>query len=131
MEFLIGKIHPNLGKYCHSFFIGVFLSAIALQILNRVVEFPGIILVAGAIVLGVVGVSLYIRFSSIRLYLTILSPAILAFPILFVFNSPVQKIIFPDQHTSVSSVKGVDLPPIIMVIFDEFPISALMDEHRQ
>jgi hypothetical protein len=131
LEFLVGKIHPNLGKYCHSFFIGIFLSAIALQVLNRVVEFPGIILVAGAIVLGAVGVSLYVRFSSIRLYLTILSPAILAFPILFVFNSPVQKIVFPDQHTSVSSVKGVDLPPIIMVIFDEFPISALMDEHRQ
>jgi hypothetical protein len=71
------------------------------------------------------------RFHPVRMFLTVLSPAILLFPGLFLFNSPVFKVVFPEKDPSAVTIKMDNAPPIIMVVFDEFPVTSLMDEHRQ
>jgi hypothetical protein len=71
------------------------------------------------------------RFHPVRMFLTVLSPAILLFPGLFLFNSPVFKVVFPQKEPSAVMVKMDAPPPIIMVVFDEFPVTSLMDEYRQ
>ena len=56
---------------------------------------PLLDLVAGAALLGVALTITYLRLASFRFYLTVLSPAVLIFPGLFLFSSPVSKVVFP------------------------------------
>jgi hypothetical protein len=70
----------------------------------------------------------YIRSVQFRILFALASPAIIAVPIIFLFFSPVRSLI------SVSSGEGatgeVEIEgetPIVMVVFDEFPVTSLMD----
>jgi len=65
------------------------------------------------------------------MFLTVLSPTILIFPGLFLFNTSVYKVVFPEKDPSAIALKMDSPPPIIMVVFDEFPVTALMDENAK
>ncbi len=57
-------------------------------------------------------------------------PAALIFPALFLFHSPVYKIVFPKSFR-VASPKFKANTNIVMAIFDEFPLTSLLDENQQ
>ena len=111
--------------------IACLVASIALQALKRVDGIPGVYLVAGAMLLGVAVTAAYLRLASFRFYLTVLSPAVLIFPGLFLFYSPVSKVVFPKPQVEVTYPKVNATAPIVMVIFDELPVTSLMDERRQ
>ena len=58
----------------------------------------------------------------------VLSPSVLIFPGLFVFNSPVSKVVLPGRSPASDVISVSDAPPIVFIIFDEFPSASLMDE---
>lgn len=71
----------------------------------------------------------YQRLNFIKIILTIATPVIVFFPILFIFNPSIQKI-----TRGPSATKAPEAPiviksdiPIIMVVFDELPLTSLMD----
>ena len=127
-ELLATVFGRRFRKAFHWFMVATLSVVIVLQVLNKIFEFPGILLIIMASVLGVAATIAYVRLRPARIFLTVLSPAILIFPGLFLFNSPVQRVVFPEKDPSAIEIK-IDRPaPIIMVVFDEFPVTSLMDE---
>ena len=128
IEAVSGFFGRHFRKAVHWFMVATLSAAIALQVLNKVFEFPGILLIMMAAVLGISATIAYVCLRPARIFLTVLCPVILIFPGLFLFNSSVYKVVFPEKDPSAFQIKIDDPPPIIMVVFDEFPVTSLMDE---
>ena len=131
VEAAAGLVGPRVRKAVHGIVVACLVAAIALQALKRLDGIPGVYLVAGATLLGVALTISYLRLASLRFYLTVLSPAVLIFPGLFLFYSPVSKVVFPPPPPEAAYPKINATAPIVMVIFDEFPVTSLMDERRR
>jgi hypothetical protein len=69
----------------------------------------------------------YVRFAGVRGLLTALALAVPLFAALFLFWSPVATVVLPREVVAVS-VRGAAPTPVVMVVFDEFSSTALMDE---
>ena len=131
VEAAAGRVDRRVRKAVHGMIVAVLVAAIALQALKRLDGIPGVYLVAGAVLLGVALTIAYLRLASLRFYLTVLSPAVLIFPGLFLFYSPVSKVVFPQPQPEATYPKVNATAPIVMVIFDELPVTSLMDERRR
>jgi len=131
MQAVSGIFGRRFRRAVHLFLVATLLAVIALQVLKKILELPGLSLIVVAALLGVAATVAYVRFRPVAVFLTVLCPVILIFPAIFVFNSPVYKVVFPEKDPSVIEMK-IDHPvPIIMVVFDEFPVVSLMDEQGQ
>ena len=131
VEAAAGLLGPRVRKAVHGVIVAGLVAAIALPALKRLDGIPGVYLVAGAVLLGVALTISYLRLASLRFYLTVLSPAVLIFPGLFLFYSPVSKVVFPPPQPEVAYPKVKATAPIVMVIFDELPVTSLMDQRRR
>ncbi|HRZ25830.1 MAG TPA: sulfatase-like hydrolase/transferase [Spirochaetota bacterium] len=79
---------------------------------------------------------LYNKNSFLRKFLIWLSPSIIIFPIFFLFFSPVNKIIMPQNSSPQLKIKHNDIisstsyPDIIFILFDEISLSYMVDERN-
>jgi hypothetical protein len=124
-------LFQTLQRWTVNLLLISFVAAIALQALHRLSALPGLILVAGAFLVAVLTTISYRRFLPVRTFVSMLFPALLLFPGLFSFASPVFHVILPSQAPLGPEVKVESTTPVVMVIFDELPLTALMDEQRQ
>jgi Sulfatase len=99
--------------------------------LKRIGELPGTAWLMISFALGLAFSLSYLRFRSNRVSLLFLSPAILLFPALFLFQSPIYKLVFSRSGPARVYPKIHATAPIVMVVFDEFPVASLMDEHQE
>jgi hypothetical protein len=130
LEGLARAVGTGFYKYAHVGIVTVLTAAIILQLLKKIAGVPGIALVSGAVLLAIMCSVTYIRFDLVRTYLTFLSPVILLFPGLFLLNSEVSRIVFPEQvELQLGNVESET--PVVMVVFDEFPLTSLMNEQHQ
>jgi hypothetical protein len=73
----------------------------------------------------VAAVVAYVRLPAARAFLTVLGPAPIVFLVLFLVFSDVSDLVFPaSANVQASHVKAT--APIVLVIFDEFPVHSLM-----
>jgi hypothetical protein len=109
-----------------------FLSAVALLPFLRNIGFlPAPVIYVLAASIGCGFMVYYNRTPMVRSYLTVLSSAIIIVPAVFLFYSPIWRLhLTSPGAASVNSVKIMSKTPVIMVVFDEFPSTALMDEHH-
>jgi hypothetical protein len=69
----------------------------------------------------------YTRVQEVRKFLTILLPALFIFPYFFLIKTPVYKVVFPQVGPSAFQVKTEKAPPAVFLVFDELPVTSLMD----
>jgi Sulfatase len=88
-------------------------------------------LLLAAVVAGLVAGLVYARWSALRLWLRYLAAAPLVFALVFVTISPVSQLILPASDGGRSPVpvrtSSEPLPPVVMVLFDEFPLASLLN----
>ncbi len=131
LEAISGLAGMKVRKVIHGLIILILITVFAIQALKHIHQLPGIVVVLIASILGIVLTLAYFRFQAVRFFLTVLSPAILIFPLLLLFNSPVNKIVFEKtKQCKINSPVNSDTP-VIMVVFDEFSTISLMDEKYQ
>jgi hypothetical protein len=131
IEVVAGLFGRRVRKVVHGLVVACLVAIIVLPALKKIFEISGTAILVGAAMLGVMAAIAYIRFHPVRIFLTVLSPVLLIFPGLFLFNSPVFKVVFPGKAPSAAAIKVDNPAPIIIVVFDEFPVTSLMDEHRR
>ena len=125
-------VFQTFQRWAVNLLLTVLTAAIVLPALSRLgVSSGGTAFVAGAALIAFLATLSYRHFPAVRTFVSMLSPALLLFPGIFVFASPVFHIIFPGQAPLSSNVKVASTTPVVMVIFDELPVTALMDEQRQ
>jgi hypothetical protein len=61
-----------------------------------------------------------------RQFLTFLAPAILIFPTAFLSSSSIHRLILPPPPLELQRIANLPAIPIIIVVFDEFPLTALL-----
>jgi len=128
LTILLGSRFHRIFQY---FVLTGLLTILALPVFEKVSTIPGPAIIALSIAICLILTLFYFRYQTAKTFLTILAPAILIFPILFLFNSPVFKIVFTNHNAAKSYPQISATAPIFMVIFDEFPIASLLGEHNQ
>ena len=122
-------VGSRASEWIHASLIAVLTATILLQVIKRLTGGPGVWLLVAAVILGVIGSVAYVRAAPVRTYLTFLSPAILLFPAMFFLNSGIYKIVLPEQVAVQLDIVDATAP-VVMVVFDEFPLASLLDEDR-
>ena len=132
IEVLSGIVSPKIQGAIHSLIVVVLAATILLPPLKRIGVIPGKAWIFIATLLAVVFWAVCLRFRRLRMFLPFLSAAALLFPLFFLFGSPVHKLIIDNKEERRVAAAHIGAPaPIVMVIFDEFPLASLLDETLQ
>ena len=107
--------------------VALFVFPLALLVLKRIPEMPALLLVGLAVFLAWLSRRAYLRFRSLRRYLTFLSPATLVVPFLFLTGASVQRMTAPTKPHGPALADGATDTPIAMVVFDELPVQSLLN----
>lgn len=102
-------------------------SMAALPILRRTLNADGVFALSLAIAIGVLFLAMYRRLAPVRYLVLVLSPSIVIFPAVFLFLTPVSKVVFPKAVADELIVEVPDTP-VVFVLFDMFSTATLMDE---
>lgn len=125
---LFGRI-PR--KAFHTLFVAGLVALVVLPTLKKLDGLPSMTVVGFSGLLGCLFVGGYVRFPSLRIFLTVISPSLILFPILFLFASPASRVFLPknvERPTMVGSAADV---PIVMLVFDGLPLTSLLNEGGQ
>lgn len=126
---IVGAVNSRAGAALHAVLLVVLGTGWSLQLLEGVAAgspVSGVVLLAAAVVVGVVVCGAL--FASLQLRsvtrVGLLVPLLVAG--LFLLGSPVSRIVLPASVDAAQ--EGIADPvPIVMVVFDEFPLASLLD----
>ena len=134
LEAVAGLAGRSLARGLHLSFLAVLSALFAAHLLREISDGAfgvaarapsGWLVLSGAVLLGVAVAVAYTRFRLVRTYLLALTPAPLVFLTLFLADAAPGRVVLP-------TVPAVAKPaPVVMLVFDEFPIASLMDGRRQ
>jgi hypothetical protein len=122
LEWAADRIGEAVGWGVHLVCVALLIGAIALQAISQAGTLPALVL---AVALGAAGAVAYARLSAARSLLTVLGPAPLVFLALFLLVSDVSDLVFPGS-ADVQAAHVRATAPVVLVIFDEFPVHSLM-----
>ena len=134
VEVLGKRIGPRTTTVMHGLVIGLLIVALCLQVLQSFeTVIPAVLLVVVAVLAAIGLVACYFRVQALRMVLTVLSPAILVIPGLFIFSAPISDLVFEKHRYVATADPGIDrpkaeaLPTIVLIVFDELPITSMVD----
>jgi hypothetical protein len=123
---------PHRARAAVQILLVAFLTTmIALQVVGRIEQIPRRFHILAAALLGLVACVGYWRLRMLRTFVTALSPAVLVFPVLFLTNPGIAKIGRGEDAVEINDPGPKATTPVVMVVFDEFPLPSLVDEHGQ
>ncbi len=131
IEYIAGMIGKKTFNYTHRILLWILLSLLFISPLKPLYQFFGI----GWIILGLVPAGIisetYLRFRQKGLALAYLSPIVVIFSGYFLMLSPVHKILHSTSDPIAEYPNVHATAPIVMIVFDEFPLISLMDDQGQ
>ena len=131
VEVLVGLVSATVRRHLHLAVVTGLFTLLAVEVVKSTTDLRGLGLAAVAAAGGLLGGVLYASLSWPRLWLRFLTPAPLAFALLFLLVSPTSALVLPARAPSapnplVAAASG-NRPPVVMLLFDEFPLSSLLD----
>jgi len=130
VEVLIGLAGGSVRRGAHLVMVALLAGVVFVQALKDALGASDVALIVVALALGAIAAALYARAEPVRLFMSVLTPAPVVFLVLFLFISPVSKITLADEAVA-KSVGNVARVPVVMIVFDEFPSTSLMDARRR
>ena len=129
LEAIAALIDRRLRFVLHLVFVAGLIALFTAQALEKVAGPRTLLIFAGTALVVAVAVAAYCRLEPVRGLLTLLAPASLIFLALFLFFSPVTKLVFPPAPQVAAATTGAqsEAPPIVFVVLDEFPVTAIMN----
>ena len=124
---LSGQIEKRLQNAFRIVIFATLSTLILMLPLKKFDYVPGTILIPVIFVLLIIIFWFgYTRFNWIRDFLLFFAPAILVVPAIFIFNPQIQKIMKAETPIAIAVHPGNNVP-IIIVVFDEFPLVSLLN----
>ena len=130
VEMLAGLVSPTLRRHLHLVAVTGLLTVLAVEVVKTTTDLRGPGLAAVASAAGLLGGVLYASRSWPRLWLRFLAPAPLVFALVFLLVSPTAALVLPARTPTPPTptpAAAADRPPLVMIFFDEFPLSSLLD----
>jgi Sulfatase len=128
VELLVGVVDRRARRGLHLAFVAALAALVAAGAINRSGGLAGGVLIVSSAVVGIAAAVAYARIAVVKSFMNILSAAPVLFLALFLFTAPVSGLAFPSQPGA-RSISGTPRAPIVVVLFDELPLSSLMDDH--
>jgi hypothetical protein len=127
VEAAAGLVSERLRQALHLVFVAGLAGVVVVQVLERTTDLSSTrVLLALSALLGALVALLYWRAPPARTLLTVLSAAPVAFLVYFLLASPVADLTLADDpDVALASVDA--RAPVVLVVFDEFPVSSLLD----
>ncbi|HAJ76409.1 MAG TPA: hypothetical protein DCM64_08120 [Gammaproteobacteria bacterium] len=120
--------------------VALFSALIVIQVIQAITVVPGIVLSGAALIAGAFAALAYSKWKILHTYLSLLSPVVLLFPVLFIFNPQIARVTFPESEIPAPdpvefnpslATSASDSVPVVMIVLDEFPLTTLLDEQMQ
>lgn len=126
LELLARLVDRRLQGAVHLVLIAGLSGAFFIQALEKTFDLSSTAALIGIAALGgaVLAVA-YARVRAVRTTLTVLLPAPLVFLLLFLFGSPVSKLVLTDEAEAQLATVSSDAP-VVFVVFDELPVTSIM-----
>ena len=127
---LAGACHWRARRVAAGLAVAGLASAFWLPALKHWPAAPGWLVLLSAGVIGIgTGIG-YVRFSSIRLFVSCLAPGLLLFPALFLARSPINKLLIPTGPADIVTTGIESRTPVVVAIFDQLPLVSLLDDRK-
>ena len=123
---LLARVSDRAGAAAMLAAVALFGALIALQALRATGGMDTGISFAAAAVLGAGAAWLYGRAAPVRQFLTILSPAVLMFPVLFLASGGLRALMSPPAPPPDAAITAAPDTPIVFVVFDQLPLVSLL-----
>jgi hypothetical protein len=129
-ELLVGLLGRRARRAAHLALVAGLLTVLAIEVAKKLSSLRGAPLAVLAVVAGLAATWLLATRPSLQLWLRYLAPAPLVFVLVFALASPVASLVRPAGAASAPAASGSRsqrTAPVVMVFFDEFPMSSLLD----
>lgn len=127
VEALAGLVARPLERILHLVFVAALAGTVVIHVLTESTDLSSTnVLIGLAAGVGVLAALLYRSFRPARSVLTVLAVAPLAFLGNFLFVSPVSALTLAEEK-EVALAEVEARTPVVMIVFDEFPTSSLLD----
>jgi hypothetical protein len=131
VEALAGLVSRSAQRLLHVVFVAAAVAAITMQVLKRSAGLTSTATIVALAALAGIGMAiLYRRVALTRSFLSILALAPVFFLGYFLLVSPVAQLTLA-REPDVPLLQLRAEAPVVMVVFDELPISSLMDENGE
>ena len=123
IEWLASALFTSGGRVVHTVSVAMLSGIFFLIVLKGIYPHHDSALLLAAAMLGGLFAYAYSRWITKKLSLAILSPVLIVFPVSFFLHPPVRRLLFPPK---IASRAAHSTTPIVMVVFDEFPLGGLL-----
>lgn len=130
-RWVFGFLSPRLGKLYHLSVVTGLFGLFTLHLLKRLPVLPTPVLIISWLVAVVLLTMVYLRTRFLYQTLNVLIISIPLVPLIFFLNSDIRKIVFPTNQIFTSSGQAIRKTPVVMVVFDELPLAALMNREGE
>ncbi len=130
IEVAVRALDGRAAHVVHLVFVGSLVGVFVLYALTKADAFGGALELAVAAGVGIAAAVLYDQASAARSFLTVLAPIPVVILALFLFNSPVSKLVVGDQP-EVRAATVASKTPVVLIVFDEFSTVSLMDRRER
>jgi hypothetical protein len=127
LEILAWVAGNQVRRSVHLLFVFGLAMVAIMPMVKQMVLGPDVLILGMALIGAILFVGFYARFHPIRLFLNVLTPAVVIFPLWFLLFTPIWGLIVP-QDISMQTELEINNPvPVVVVVLDEFNITALLD----
>jgi len=131
LDVLAGLLGRRIQAAVHLLLVAGLLGLLGLEVAKKVTPLRGPALVVVGVLSGAGAALLYATGPAVRLWLRYLSPAPVAFLLIFLLVSPVAALLKAPPTAAAAAAPGAamrgDPGPIVIVLLDEFPLNSLLD----
>jgi hypothetical protein len=126
-----GFLGPRARRFLHGLLLVILFAFLLLPALKHFPKSPGPVLIAAAILCGFLLTLAYFRFAFVRFSIGILAAAPVFLATGYTLGTPLVKFWSGDGLLARPARSAAAPSPVVMVIFDDFPVFSLMDENRR
>ena len=129
IEVALARFSATAASVARGLALTVLGSTFLMPLLKRAEAFGAASSIALALLVAGVAALAYRRSGVVRTFMTALSPAVIVVPAVFLLNPDVREaVVRTDDLFARARIENA--PPIVFVVFDEFPVNSLLDSNH-
>ena len=131
IEALVGLVNRRARNLTHMLVMTVLFFLLADEVIQHVRQVSALKLFLLSFAVAAVLGLLYSSFMTARSFVTYLSIATLVVPGNFLFRTQISELVLPSSSPVAATVSASNPVPVVMLVFDEFPLVSLLDDQHQ
>ena len=130
IEIALARFSTTAASVAHGIVLTIMGGVLLMPLLKRTEVLGAASSIAVALLLAGAAAWAYRRSGGVRTFVTALSPAVFVVPAAFLMNAEVRGAVVATDDLF-SPARVANAPPIVLIVFDEFPLNSLLDRNRE